>query len=111
MCDACFAYIISSVSGDAVNTMGIDKVFAFITRTDATTEEKMRALAEACAPKMQKAMEEKGLSKNKLKQVLKYPNGKMYQCPWDITKYPTATAAVIKIVSDIGGPLVSALGK
>lgn len=104
-CDACMTYIISTTVEDGVNAMGISKVLEFITRDDATAEEKMRAVAEACVPKIKKAMQEKGVSKNKLTKFLKYPNGGLYKCPWDITKYPKASEAATKVIAKITEPL------
>jgi len=88
--------------------MGISKVLEFITRDDATAEEKMIAAAKACAPKVKKAMQEKGVSKNKLNKFLRYPNGGLYKCPWDVTKYPQASKAALQIFGDIAEPLVGA---
>lgn len=104
-CDTCMTYIISTVGEDGVNAMGLAKVLEFVTRDDATAEEKMRAVAEACVPKIKKAMEEKGVSKNKLNKFLKYPNGGLYKCPWDITKYPKASEAATKVIAEITAPL------
>ena len=104
-CDTCMTYIISTVGEDGVNAMGLGKVLEFVTRDDATAEEKMTAVAEECASKIKKAMEEKGVSKNKLNKFLKYPNGGLYKCPWDITKYPKASEAATKVIAEITAPL------
>ena len=110
VCDACFAFLVSSVGEDALKAMGLAKAYQFYI-LEASNGEKMRAIAEACGPRMQKAMKQKGLSSKKLNQALKYPNGKMFKCPLETAKYPATTAAATKLISDIAGPLLNGLGK
>lgn len=105
-CDTCFEYVYKSVARDYVDTAGLQTIAAFLINPDYTLEEKMRAITEACNVKLEKAMKDKGVSKNKLKQAMKYPNGNVYKCPWDVNAYPKLTKAVLERLGETFGPLL-----
>jgi len=110
-CDACFEFIVNSMKGDYVKEVGATKILEYLTQSGFTFEEKMRAVVEACSPKLVKAMREKGVSKQKLMKSTHYPNGYIYQCPWNVKDYPKTMDAALQIISDTVGPILEAIGK
>ena len=109
-CDKCFAFIIKSIAGGAGDAdLDIPKVLDFLGTTEFTIKEKMRAVAEACSPKMAKALLENGVKKELVKKATDYPNGKVFKCPTDLTKYPKAIAQFFENVGDEYGNILATL--
>lgn len=107
-CDVCFEFIIDSIGRDYVSAVGLDKYVGYLLDQKYTIEEKMRAVAEGCAVKMEKAMKGQ-VNKTKLKNALKYPNGGMYKCPWEFTAYPNLMSVILEQFGEIAGPFLGAV--
>ena len=110
-CDKCFAFIIKSISGIADDVdLDIPKILEFLENPDFTFEEKMRAVAEACSPKMAKALLENGVKKSLVNKAFDYPDGNVFKCPFaDLTKYPKTIAQFFENIGDEYGNILATL--
>lgn len=102
-CDSCFEFVYSSIASDLLSSVDIPSLIEFYTNPEFTLEEKNMAIFEACSVKMKLAMKAKGVSENKLKRALRYPNGDVYKCPWELREYPKLSQAVLENLGQIVG--------
>lgn len=109
-CDKCFAFIFKRLakSGNDVD-LDIQEVLDFLGTPEFTIKEKMRAVGEACAPKMAKALLQNGVKKEIVKKSTDYPKGNVFKCPTDVAKYPKTIAQLYKNIGDNYGDILGSL--
>jgi hypothetical protein len=106
-CDTCFAYMVNTTGKAFMSEAGITEMFSYWTNEEFTFTEKIRAMVEACAPKVKKALKGK-VSKKKLEYAMSYPNGAIYECPWDIRVYPQTIGAFLIAILEalVAAPII-----
>lgn len=109
-CDKCFQHLVKSFSKGAPEAnLDIPKILGLLVNQNYTLEQKFRAVAEACSPKIAKALLEKGVKKDVVKKATDYPDGNVFKCPADLVNYPRSLTQLIEILLQDFGPILGSL--